>query len=104
MIKAAAERYFEKIVECITDVAFLTLKKQGIKLPDDDTIVFTRLVESNVIENSLAESLRKAKSMRNRIAHQYADLDDNILFDALQNQLLSDAKEFAKQIRANTKK
>ena len=35
-IKAACERYFEKIVEACTDIAFLVARHNNLELPEDE--------------------------------------------------------------------
>lgn len=82
--KAACERYIEKIVEASVDYGRLLLKEHGINLPDEDYSVFSLLAEKKIISSDLADTLKRAKGMRNRLAHQYGDIDDEIIFDALQ--------------------
>lgn len=43
--KAACERYFEKIVEAIVDLAFLVIKDRGLRTPEEDKEVFDILSE-----------------------------------------------------------
>ena len=38
--KAACERHFEKIVEATTDLAFLIIKQNKLKIPEDDVGAF----------------------------------------------------------------
>ena len=44
-IKAACERYVEKIVEGITDIAFLTIKLKKFEIPEDDIDGFRILLK-----------------------------------------------------------
>ncbi|HLC72542.1 MAG TPA: DUF86 domain-containing protein [Candidatus Nanoarchaeia archaeon] len=96
--KAACERYVEKIVEAVTDLAFLTIKIKKLKIPEDDNSAFTILCESNIISDALATRLRNAKGMKNILAHQYGKIDDEIVFEAVTQELEKDVEAFIKQI------
>ena len=97
--KAACERYIEKIVEAATDLAFLIIKKDKLKIPEDDIDAFNILQDNKTIEQKLAKKLKNAKGMRNIIAHQYGKIDDKIVFESITNELQKDIKKFLKQIK-----
>jgi len=92
--KAACERYFEKIVESITDLAFLIIKDKGLRSPEDDKQAFDILAEEKEISKALGDRLKAAKGMRNILAHQYGQVDDEIVFEAITREIITDAKEF----------
>ena len=96
--KAACERYVEKIMEAATDVAFLTIKQKKLRIPEDDADAFTILQEENIIDDALAKSLKEAKGMKNILAHQYAKVDDTIIFEAITAELPRDIKKFIKRL------
>ena len=97
--KAACERYFERIVEAIIDVAFLMIKKNKYKIPEEDKAAFDVLSEENIISIELAEKLKDAKGMRNIIAHEYGRIDDSIVFESITKELIKDTDEFLKAIK-----
>ena len=97
--KAACERYVEKIVEAITDLAFLIIKYKKLKLPEDDIDAFNILLENKIIEKDLASRLKNAKGMRNIISHQYGNVDDRIVFESVSEELDADAKKFVSVIQ-----
>jgi len=102
--KAACERYFEKIVEAITNLAFLIIKNKKLKIPEDDIDAFNILLENGIIDSSLENKLWNAKGMRNIISHQYGKIDDEIVFAAISQELDNDAREFIKSIKKEAKK
>jgi len=102
--KAACERYFEKILEAITDTAFYVIKIKKLRIPGDDTDAFEVLKENKIIDDALSKKLRDAKGMRNILAHQYGKTDDEIVFESIKNQLIPDIEEFIKQIKKFLKK
>ena len=96
--KAACERYVEKIVEAVTDLAFLIIKNKKLKIPEDDVDAFNILFENKIIVASLAAKLKKAKGMKNIISHQYGKIDDEIVFESITEELEKDVVEFIKNL------
>lgn len=97
--KAACERYFEKITEALVDLAFLVIKERGLRMPEDDKATFDVLAEEKLISSKLAESLKNAKGMRNIISHQYGNVDDEIVFRSITEEIVGDAEEFIKDLK-----
>lgn len=96
--KAASERYAEKIIGALFDLAYLVIKYKDYESPETELEVFDILKNKNIISEELSEKLKNAKRMRNVIAHLYAEVNDEIVFNALKNELELDAYEFIKQI------
>ena len=92
--KAACEHFFEKIIEALADLAFLCIKDMRLVLPKDDVEAFVVLAKNGLISVTLAERLREAKGMRNIISHEYGKVDDELVFDAITNEIPRDAREF----------
>lgn len=97
--KAACERYVEKIIEAVTDLAFLIIKKKNLRIPEDDIDAFNILLDNKIIENELATRLKNAKGMRNIIAHQYGKIDDEIVYNSITEELEKDITSFINQTR-----
>ena len=96
--KAACERYAEKIIESAVDLAFLAIKEKGLKMPEDEESSFDILAKVNLIDSGLVENLKKAKGMRNILAHEYGEVDDVVVFNAITEELIKDVREFIKLI------
>ena len=92
--KAACERYVEKIVEAVTDLAFLAIKNKKFRIPEEDIDAFNILSENEIIDYDLTARLKNAKGMRNIISHQYGKIDDEIVFEAITEELEKDVKNF----------
>lgn len=92
--KAACERFVEKIVEGVTDLAFLVIKLKKLKIPEDDADAFSILSDNKIIDDSLSKRLKNAKGMRNIIAHQYGKIDDRVVFDSIKDDMEKDVLEF----------
>ena len=97
-VKAACERYAEKIIQALIDLAFLVIREKKLKSPEDELQAFKILEINNIISNSLSERLQDAKRMRNIIVHEYGEIDDNIIYTSITEELERDAKEFIKSI------
>lgn len=96
--KAACERYAEKIIEAVVDLAFLVIHQKKFKLPEDDIDAFNILCENKFIDNNLAIKLQHAKGMRNIIVHEYGRINDDIVFHSITEELEKDVKEFVKAV------
>lgn len=99
--KAACERYFEKIIEAVIDLSFLVIKEKGFELPEEDSEAFNILEKEEVISVSLSEKLKDAKGMRNILAHQYGAVDDELVFNAISEEIESDVSDFINTIKKN---
>lgn len=100
-IRAIFERYFEKIVEGIVDLAFLFIRHKKYKIPEDEGDAFDILFKDNIISKEIAEKLKSAKGMRNVIVHEYGEIDDALIFHSVSEDLNNDAKNFIKSIEDN---
>ena len=97
--KAACERYFEKIIEAVVDLAFLIVKEKRLRIPREDKEAFDILSREKIISQELAEKLKDAKGMRNVIAHEYGQIDDNLVFHSITEDLEEDIRYFINVIR-----
>ena len=97
--KAVCERYFEKIIEAVVDLAFLTIKEKEFQAPEEDKEAFDILFGENIISRELSERIKDAKGMRNVIAHEYGKVDDEMVFNAVSEELPKDASGFVRIIK-----
>ena len=103
LIKAACERYFEKIIEAITDMAFMVIVKRNLKIPEDDIDAFNILLENKIIDEELYKKLKQAKGMRNILAHQYGTVNDEVVFETIKEELDKDVEDFIKKVEGDYK-
>ncbi len=96
--KAACEHYFEKIIEACENLAFLFLRFKKIKFPEEEESVFHILFNNNILNEELSKKLQDAKSMRNFISHEYGEIDDVLVFEAISEELEDDVRKFIKEI------
>lgn len=102
--KAACERYCEKIIEAVVDIAFLMIKELKLKIPEEDKEAFIILADKQIISSNLSAKLQDAKGMRNILAHEYGKVDDNIVFHAVTEELENDVREFLENVKTYLQK
>jgi len=91
--RAACERYLEKIVEALIELGFLIAKRERFPLPEGN-LIFELLLEKEIIQKELFIKMKNAKGMRNIIAHKYGEVDDEMVFESITQELISDADSF----------
>jgi len=97
-IRAIWERYFEKIIEAVVDLALIVIRYYEFEKPEDEESSFYILRDNDIISDSLADRLRAAKGMRNIIAHEYGKVDDNLVYESVNNELFEDVNEFIEKV------
>lgn len=97
-IKAVCERLFERIIEDIISITFLIIRERKLKSPENEEHAFIILANNKVINLELANRLKEAKDMRNRIIHNYINIEDSIVYNAIVEELPKDAEEFIKEV------
>jgi len=65
-------------------------------------LLFLRLKQIFIIiSERLGEKLKDAKRMRNILAHEYGAVDDEVVFQAISEELSDDVTEFLIKIKNN---
>ena len=66
----------------VTDLTAKVVKNIGI-IPKDDYVNFDILAENKIISKIIAENLKQANGLRNRIVHNYNGLDEKIALKSI---------------------
>ena len=93
------ELYGRLHAQSFVDLAFLVIKEMGLKSPENDYESFEILSGQKVISSELASNLQQAKGMRNILAHEYGEVDNEIVFNSINEELIRDGNEFIKSIQ-----
>jgi uncharacterized protein YutE (UPF0331/DUF86 family) len=56
-------------------------------LPSEEDDLFERLGQAGIISLLMKETLRKMKAFRNILVHEYGRIDDQLVYEILQNKL-----------------
>ncbi|MEW6621808.1 MAG: DUF86 domain-containing protein [Bacillota bacterium] len=74
-------------IEAIIDICNHIISKNGYRVPEDYTDTFNVMAENKLFTQDFAATLIKMARFRNRLVHVYWKIDDDILYDILQNDL-----------------
>jgi len=90
------ERRFEKVIQASLDVASHVIATEGYREPTDYGDLFRVLGENGVISSTVADRMVEMAGFRNVLAHEYAQIDDERVFDHLQD--VEHFRRFAQEI------
>lgn len=98
-VKSSAERLIQLIVECATDVNNHVVVETGNRPPEDYSVSFVRAAEVGMISGELAEKLKGSAGMRNILVHEYMDIDDEKVYQAMP-LAIKEYTEYIRQVEA----
>ena len=81
--KKGTERLLQETVEAAVDTNLHLVRTTGAATPTDYYESFIALGQAGVIPRDLAERLAPAAGLRNRLVHEYDDIDDEIVLKAV---------------------
>jgi len=82
-MRKAAERLLQELIEAAIDINTHIITATGHAPPDDYYESFTRIGELGVIDMRLAEKLAPSAGLRNRLVHEYDDIKDSVVYEAV---------------------
>jgi len=81
--KKAVERLLQEAIEAAVDANLHLLRAAGHPAPSDYFASFVALGRAGVVSGELAESLAPAAGLRNRLVHEYDEIDDRKVLEAV---------------------
>jgi uncharacterized protein YutE (UPF0331/DUF86 family) len=81
--EALAERYLERVIGRMIDINFHLITESGHAPPKDYHESFVRLGTLGVMTVDLAKEMAMAAGLRNRIVHEYDEIDPERVYEAL---------------------
>ncbi|MEK7172909.1 MAG: DUF86 domain-containing protein [Patescibacteria group bacterium] len=96
-IRGAVERYLYLSCQATIDLAEAFIAYKEFRKPTNQNDRFYILIENEIISSPLSESMIKMTGFRNVLAHDYAKVNYEKLYDILQNGL-KDIEKFTKII------
>lgn len=94
-IRGAVERYLYLATQATIDLAEAIISFKNFRKPATMTESFYILNEENIISQELTEKLVKMVGFRNVIAHDYEEINYDIVYDVLHYRL-KDIEDFIK--------
>jgi uncharacterized protein YutE (UPF0331/DUF86 family) len=81
--RKAAERLLQELVEAATDVNVHILSSLDHGVPEENYRTFIELGTCKVIDSELARKLAPATGLRNRLVHEYNEIADEKVWEAI---------------------
>lgn len=93
-----AERYLERIIGRMIDVNYHLLTESGQPPPRDYFQSFVDLAALGVLDSAFARRIAAAAGLRNRLAHEYDEIDPVKVHETL-GGVVADVTEYLDRIR-----
>jgi len=94
--KKGVERLLQETVEAAVDVNLHVLRAEEAPTPPDYFESFVRLGRHGVIPEELAQTLAPSAGLRNRLVHEYDEIDDSIVLVSIDMAV----REFGRYVSA----
>lgn len=80
-----AEHYLQLSIEIVLDVCRHLVVALNVKTPEDSRGLFQILSEQNVLTREFEEKNKNMAGFRNRLVHEYSEVDHEKVYSYLQN-------------------
>lgn len=97
LVRRTVERTLHLAVEAALDIGQHIIAQEGFRRPADNQDVFAVLAEEAILPADLLPRLVAMAKFRNLIVHDYARIDDGVVFGILKRRL-GDLDAFARAI------
>jgi uncharacterized protein YutE (UPF0331/DUF86 family) len=81
--RKATERLLQELIEAAIDINTYILIQTSHSAPDDYYESFIRIGELKIISSDLAAKLAPSAGLRNRLVHEYNQLEHSMVLDAV---------------------
>lgn len=92
-----AKYYLQSSIAVCLDIGNHIIASEGYRAPKDYRDIFTVLNENGLLPDDFTRTLRQMAGLRNRLVHLYWEIDDEQIYDDLQNHL-GDLDKYADHI------
>ncbi len=87
----------QRAVQAMLDLAAHVVAREGLGVPDELAASFELLKRAGILDDDLADRMRRMTGFRNVAVHEYRKLDPGIV-DSIVHNRLGDLRGFAKVI------
>ena len=95
--KRSCERLLQLCIECVIDMCRILVSGLRLGLPADENDLFEKLNKNGIVTPSVKRLLRQMRGFRNILLHEYASVDDELVFKYVKTRL-GDFEKIRKQI------
>lgn len=85
--KRACERLLQVSIEVVIDICNLLVSGLRLGLPAEEQDLFRKLLKADVLSKGMGEKLREMRGFRNILVHEYAQVDDRLVYEAVKTRL-----------------
>jgi len=85
--KRSCERILQISIESVLDVCYILFSELNLGVPNNDEGIISKLVKRKVISKKAGDIVREMKGFRNILVHKYGVVDDEKVFELLENQI-----------------
>jgi len=83
----SAKYLLQVCIECCLDIANHIIASEKFRSPHDYVDSFRVLHERDIIPDNLISNLEEMAKFRNRLVHIYWEIDDDLIYEIIQNNL-----------------
>jgi uncharacterized protein YutE (UPF0331/DUF86 family) len=95
-----AERYLERMIGRMIDINYHLITESGFPPPTDDYQSFLQLERLGILSHDLAQRIAACAGLRNRIVHEYDEIDPARIHEALQ-AAVRDVPQYLARVHAH---
>ncbi len=95
--KRSCERLLQLAIECVIDICKLFVSGLRLGLPTEENDIFNKMLKKGILSKEMVSILKEMRGFRNILVHEYATIDDELVFDVVKKRL-SDFEKFRKEI------
>ncbi|MCX6096657.1 MAG: DUF86 domain-containing protein [Candidatus Bipolaricaulota bacterium] len=101
--KRACERLLQLSVEVVIDICSVLVTNLRLGLPAEEEDLIHKLTEGRVLSPEMGARIREMKGFRNVLVHEYAQIDDRLVYQAL-TERVKDFVAFKQEVLAYLKR
>ena len=84
--KRACERLLQLTIECMIDICHILVTGLRLGLPAEENDLFSKLTDEDIVSLDMGNTLREMKGFRNILVHEYAKVDDRLVYEAIRKR------------------
>ena len=85
--KRSCERLLQLCIECSIDICKLFVSGLQLGLPYEENDLFDKMQKSKLLSKEMVSLLKEMRAFRNILIHEYAHVDDELVFEKAQTRL-----------------
>ncbi|MCF7875979.1 DUF86 domain-containing protein [Candidatus Bipolaricaulota bacterium] len=100
--RRSTERLLQLAIEAVIDTCNLVVSGLDLGLPSEENDLFDKLAEEGIISEDTKNILYEMRGFRNILVHEYATVDNGLVFEAAQENIW-DFRKFTAEIKDGLK-